>query len=128
MPPAVSFMVSGLRLLQQVIQAPILIKRLELIGSADVALTDENLRYGIAAAARAHLLARSGHRFDIDLLDGDPFVCEQVPCARTIRAPVRDVHDDLRRTHGLGASFRRATAAGCPRAKPIARPAARTPG
>src|SRR6516165_6370372 len=92
--------VSGLRLLQQGIQAPILIERLKVIGSADVGLTDENLRYGIAAAASAHLLARPAHRFDIDLLDGDPFVCEEAPCACTVRAPVRDVHDDLRRTHG----------------------------
>src|SRR5215469_1042256 len=100
MPPANSFMVSGLRLLQQGIQAPIRIERLELIGSADVALADENLRYGIAAAARAHLLARPGHDFDIDLLDARAFFRQQAPCAVTVRAPVRDVHDDLRCTHG----------------------------
>src|SRR5215831_15076860 len=100
MPPAISFMVSGLRLLQQGIQAPILIERLEVIATADVALADENLRYGIAAAARAHLLARPGHGIDIDLLDGDPLVREQAPRACTVRAPIRDVHENVRRTHG----------------------------
>src|SRR6516164_4278073 len=128
MPSAVSFMVSGLRLLQQGIQASILIQRLEVIGSADVALADENLRYGIAAAARAHLLARPGYRIDIDLLDGDPLVREQAACAITVWAPVRDVHDDLRCTHGLEGALRRATVAGCPRARRTTRRAARTRG
>src|SRR5215470_11148186 len=117
MSPTVSFMVSRLPLLQQDIQAPVRIERLQFIGSTNMTVTDENLRYGIAAAARAHLLARSGYQFDIDLLDGNPLVREQAPCSLTIRAPVGDVHEDFRATHRARAPFRRATAAGCPRAR-----------
>jgi len=74
-------MVSGLRLLQQGIQAPIRIERLQVIGSADVALADEDLRYGISTAARTHLLPGANHRIDIDFLDGDTLGGEQAPGA-----------------------------------------------
>src|SRR5690242_20571010 len=126
MSPAVSFMVFPLRLFQQLIQVSVGLERLQVIASADMALADEDLRYGIAAAARAHLLACTVHRFDIDLKNGDPFGLEQAPCAHAVRAPVRDVNNDLRRTHQARWHLRRARAAGCPRARPQAPRAART--
>src|SRR6185437_12082179 len=67
--------------------------------SADMTLVDENLRYGIAAAARAHLLARTGHHFDIDLQSDDPLGGEQASCLHAVRAPIRDIDDDLAGTH-----------------------------
>src|SRR5215831_14555817 len=99
MSPAVSFMVVRLRLLQQLIQASVRLERLQVIASADMALADEDLRYGIAPATRPHLLACTVHHFDVDLQNGDPFGGEQAPRAYAVRAPVRDINDDPRRTH-----------------------------
>src|SRR5690349_15217713 len=72
---------------------------MQVVATADVAVADEDLRHGAPAAARLHLGAFLGRRFDVVFGVRDALAREQLLRARAVRAPARRVDDDRGRVH-----------------------------